>query len=225
MRKDLPPRVFRDLQDYLREGCARGEEGWESGSDEEDTLTGDLGGSLRCPWQELGGEAGKRWRFRVTYKKFRGRGRGADESIFGADGILEVQIEDRHTSTKHGKGVLFQAKKKGDSRKRKLLEQASRMERIAQNGSAIFEYGPNEYAAFDASELGGGRRLPVGGESWARLGDYLADRFLPCDVGKRGMFFDAVGRAIVYTDDTGDVIRARATMKHRLRIEVESEQG
>lgn len=222
MRNELPRKIFKALQDHLRKGCKRGEQGWESGSAEEDTLTGDLGSSLRRPWHNMSDEGGRRWRFRVTYKKFRGRGKGADERVFGADGIVEVQIEDRQNGSKHGKGVLFQAKKKGDKRARKLLEQATKMERIAQKGAAIFEYGPDEYIGFDASTIIDQDLANSEGNTRARLGDYLADRFLPCDVGKRGMFFDAVGRAIVYTDKNGDLIRVRATLRHRLRIEVES---
>lgn len=170
----------------------------------------------------------------MTYKKFRGRGKGADEKVFGADGIVEVQIEDRDTGTKFGKGVLFQAKKRGDRRRAKLLEQAGKMEEIVRQGSAIFEYGPNEYVGYDAStliedhvaEVNGNPRDHVAeddGNSRSRLGDYLAERFLPCGVGKRGMYYDAVGRAIVHTNERGELIRARATLRHRLRIEVVAE--
>jgi hypothetical protein len=158
----------------------------------------------------------------VTYTKFRGRGGGALEKTFGADGIVEVKIENLTTGKIHGKGVLFQAKKVTDKNRTRLTDQAKKMEKVAAHGSAIFEYGPEEYIGYDASELVNGHDRLTYGRSRNRLGNYLADRFLPCDVGKKGMFYDAVGKTIVYTNEDGDMVRARAMLKHRIRIEVAS---
>lgn len=224
MRNDMPQSVFASVQSHLRMGCLRGEKGWESGRQEEDTLTGDLCGSLRTDgWVELTDEDGGSWRFRVTYKKFRGRGKGAEEKIFGTDGIVEIQIENVDLGTKFGKGLLFQAKKYGDKDKSRLRLQAKKMEKVAAGGSAIFEYGPEKYNGVDSSQVLGNAGDFSRTKPKSRLGDYLADRFLPCESGKRGMYYDAVARAIVYADDSGNIVRARATLLHRLRIEVVTE--
>jgi hypothetical protein len=224
MKNDMPPSVFASVQSHLRAGCLRGEKGWESGHEEEDTLTGDLCGSLRTDgWVDLTDENGGRWKFQVTYKKFRGRGKGAEEKSFGTDGIVEVQIENVSLGTKFGKGLLFQSKKYGDKDKSRLRHQARTMEKVAAGGSAIFEYGPDKYTGIDSSQVLGdsinlSRTTPK-----ARLGDYLADRFLPCESGKRGMFYNAQAREIVYADENGNVVRAHATLDHRLRIEITTE--
>lgn len=224
MKNDMPQSVFASVQSHLRSGCLRGEKGWESGSEEEDTLTGDLCGSLRTDgWVDLTDENGSSWKFRVTYKKFRGRGKGAEEKIFGTDGIVEVQIENVALGAKFGKGLLFQAKKQGDKDKTRLRLQARTMEKVAAGGSAIFEYGPNKYTGVDSSQVLTNDAKLVREKAKARLGDYLADRFLPCESGKRGMYYDAVARAIVYADDNGNIVRAHATLLHRLRIEVVTE--
>lgn len=220
MKNKISKPVFEAIQELLRKGCARGEKGWESGADEEDTLTGDLCGALRTDgWITLSDDNGKLWKFRVTYKKFRGRGKDAEEKFFGSDGIIEIQIENVTNRIKVGKGLLFQAKKRSDSRRSKLQEQARAMEQIVSNGSAIFEYGPEKYFGFDSSQILSDSTA-VGK---IQLGDYLAEQFLPCYSGKLGMFYDANNRSIVYPDGSGSIVRKFAIVNHRLRIEVVNE--
>jgi hypothetical protein len=219
----IPPLVFASLQDKMRSGCEFAEQGWEAGSDEEDTLTGDLGASLRRPWQDVfDPDSREVWRWRVSYKKFRSKGKSADEKLFGADGIFEIAVLDQRTGTRYVKGLLFQAKKKGDARKKKLEEQARQMERIAPGGAAILEYGPNGYSAWDAAEsllnTTAGDEL----KRISRLGDYLAGRFLACKVGKLGIYYDAIRRSLVVPDETEGVRLVRARIGDRIRVEVES---
>jgi hypothetical protein len=49
VRDVIPESVFRAIQEYLRERTAFAEQGWTAGEDDEDTLTGDFGASLRTP--------------------------------------------------------------------------------------------------------------------------------------------------------------------------------
>src|SRR2546426_834811 len=85
-------------------------EGWEDGSEDEDTLTGDLGATLRTRRSTVTAN-GQTWVWRVRYKKFRGRGHRALERATGADGIFQIEVTTG--DQKHFKGVLFQAKKVG----------------------------------------------------------------------------------------------------------------
>jgi hypothetical protein len=210
--------VFLGIAAHLRRASTRGEEGFDQAENDEDTITGDFLSSLRTNWKSGDGA----WRWRVTYKKFKGRGRGAEEKELGADGIVQVEFDDRHRGRVVNKGLFFQAKKVGNRGRQELLEQVRKMERLVPSGCAVFEYGPAEYRAFDGSHVieHDGRLRSIQTETNNQIGDYLADRFLPCETGVRGCFFEAHSRTLVFPDATNGVQRLKAKLKHRLKIEV-----
>jgi hypothetical protein len=217
----LPTEVVHELQDHLRSGCAHAEDGWEGGQADEDALTGDLGASLRTKWQSVATGDGSAWRWRLKYTKFRGKGTGAEEKAIGADGIFQIEMEDTSSGEMHNKGLLFQAKKHNDRHKKKLFEQATAMGELAENASAIFEYGPRMYRGFDASHVdenfGSTKRNGAG----SRLGDYLADDFLPCKVGLRGLYYESARRTLFIPKAPKGFRRIRTRLKHGFRIEVQ----
>ena len=92
MQDVIPKGVFGAIQNHLRNRIAHAEQGWEAGEEEEDTLTGDLGGSLRTGGWIRSIQDDIPWHWRVTYKKFRGRGVNALESETGADGIFQIEV-------------------------------------------------------------------------------------------------------------------------------------
>jgi hypothetical protein len=53
------------------------------------------------------------------------------------------------------------------------------------------------------------------------LGNYLADYFLPCKVGKRGLYYDANREMLIIPDETNGFIALKKQLHHRLRIEVQ----
>ena len=163
------------------------------------------------------------WRWQVKYKKFRGRGGGAEESILGADGIVQIEVEDLTNGKTINKGLLFQAKKDGAKDLRRLRNQVEKMERVAKGGSAVFQYGPHGYRGVDSSVVLHTNSSVFKNEhgEMKRLGKYLSDRFLVCDVGLRGLFFDAVRRVLFVPDETNSVVQYRARLGHRLKIEVQ----
>jgi len=120
------------------------------------------------------------------------------------------------------KGVLFQAKKTSDRRRGKLLEQAQAMEGIAPRGSSIFEYGPQMYRGADSKAViaTNGNLSNIPGTAVVRLGDYLADRFLPCKIGLRGLYYEGTRRTLFIPKRTRGYRRLRARLKHQFRIEV-----
>lgn len=111
IRQYLPDIIYTAIQSHLREGANSAERGWESGNDEEDTLTGDLGANLRRHWSNPVSINGHEWKWQVTYKKFRGRGPNALENLCGEDGIFQIEVENTETLEITGKGLPFQAKK------------------------------------------------------------------------------------------------------------------
>ena len=144
MRDVLPETIYAAIREHLIEGARRAREGWEDGSDDEDTLTGDFGAMLRTPWTSPIVVSGEIWSWRVRYKKFRGRGRGAFERRSGADGIFQIEVT--RGDLKDFKGLLFQAKKAG-SPDGQLASQVERMEGLSAGSTAVIEYGPRGYRA------------------------------------------------------------------------------
>lgn len=219
MRQYLPKVIYTAIQSHLRNAAILAEGGWDAGNDEEDTLTGDLGATLRRTWSVPVSIDGHEWRWQVTYKKFRGRGPGAFEKYRGADGIFQIEIENIETSEFIRKGMLFQAKNQYNMRRAELTRQVSDMERLVPGGSAVIEYGPEIYRAFE-----GRRFLDIGDERPTiqpiRLGDFLADSFLGCTIGTLGMYYDAKRRIIIVPQ--GDRFRSyRIDIDNRIGIEVE----
>jgi hypothetical protein len=195
----IPPDSFKELQTHLREGVLHAEAGWEAGSEDEDTLTGDFGGSLRTHgWIDFP-QSIEPWQWRITYKKFRGRGGGAPEKVIGADGIVVVEVHLGNGGLMVSKGVLFQSKKAKGSSRGDMLDQVRRMEQTAPGGSAVFEFGPGGYRGASGRDILSAKeqqltRIP---HPEYQLGDYLAEQFLPCKSGLRGMYYDAVRENIV----------------------------
>lgn len=222
MQDVIPPGVFRDIQTHLREQTAHAEQGWEAGSDEEDTLTGDFCGSLRTSGWVESRENGTRWQWRVTYKKLRGRGRDAPEKMTGADGVFQVEVRPSDTPLFIPKGILFQAKKYQGSSRSDLITQVEEMERIAPGGSAVFEFGPDGYFGVSGrdvivSQQIDPKRIP---HPERPLGSYLADEFLPCEAGLRGMYYDAVRGNLSVPLERGGVKLVRVSLRHRIALQV-----
>lgn len=218
----IPSELFRGIQAHVRDRTTHAEEGWAAGSDEEDTLTGDFGGSLRTAWAEHD-EKGTHWQWRITYKKFRGRGAGALEKETGADGIFQIEVYPDDDGLVVTKGIIFQAKKVKGSSRADLLDQVQKMERIAPYGSAVFEFGPDGYKGASGNEIlilaDQSGHIPHAQES---LAGYLADKFLPCRSGLRGMYYDAVRHRLVVPGAEGAKI-VELRLGHRIGLEVRHE--
>ncbi|TBO44472.1 hypothetical protein [Pedobacter kyonggii] len=75
----IPYEVKNAIKNHLKEHCEIALEGYESANEEEDTLTGDLGATLRIRNQKVEvkeAQAGNQgtWNWSINYHKFRGRG-------------------------------------------------------------------------------------------------------------------------------------------------------
>ncbi len=218
----LPEGLLKKIQVYLQEGVRHAEKGWEAGSDEEDTLTGDLGANLRTKRVRRFG-AGTEWKWTISYKKFRGRGKHALEKTIGADGIIQIEVyPDTDDNSVITKGVLFQAKKVTARAGGLLGDQIRKMNALAPGGWAIFEYGPDGYFASNRENVPKESR-PQKRESanpLMPLGSFLADEFLSCRAGLRGMHFNA-NRRLLSVPNVHDASRlVEIHLDHRLNIEI-----
>ena len=225
MKQYLPPQIFDTIQRHLIRVGDVAQEGWEAGESEEDTLTGHLGGQLQRRWSRSILIDGDRWRWRVTYKKFRGRGPRAFEKATGADGIVQIEIDLLDQAESVTKGILFQAKKGNIRRDKDLREQVQDMESLAPNGSAVFLYGPDRYRAIEGqtylNELRTDARILR--DKVSGLGSFLGNEFLPCNSGIQGMYYDALRRNLIIPTATGSPRVLRVDLHHRISVDVTKE--
>lgn len=222
MNDVIPDSIFQPIQTQLVKVGDRAESGWEGGSDEEDTLTGALGEQLQTEWCAPVRISGVRWRWRIRYKKFRGRGKDAFENVTGADGILQIEVMRGLEGDVVFKGLLFQAKKNGG--RGKLLEQVQKMEKVAPGGSVVFVYREEGYLAVEGDAyITPSEDIQDSVEKHLQpLGSFLGKEFLPCNTGVRGMYYDAVRKLLLVPRAEGGIDALPVTMRHRLTIEVES---
>lgn len=213
----IPSFVLSEIGHHLRSASLNAEQGWESAHSDEDTLTGDLGATLRVGWKSVN-DGVDEFKWRVKYAKFRGRGEGAEESVLGADGIFQIEIEDGVSGALRTKGLLFQAKKHTNRNRRELLKQTDAMNDLVPGGACVIEYGPTSYRAFNATSVLQKDGLRSGGY---RLGDYLAGQFLPCLAGKWGLYYEVNRHVLMLPDASDGYHRVRARLKHSFRIEVQ----
>lgn len=226
MKDTMPPQVYDAIQRHLLLRGNQAHRAWESASEDEDSLTGDFGRTMATPWVDRAVNVnGETWYWRVGYKKFRGRGPGAFESHSGADGIFQIEVSRADGGSVHHKGILFQAKTQKLGFGSQLISQVTTMEEIAPKGSAVFEFGPEGYRAIRGGEyleeLGNHRRLPR--DVVQPIGGFLADEFLPCEAGVRGMYYDGMRRQLLVPSPKGPLRSYRFDVGHRIRVDVVSQ--
>ncbi|MEP7125042.1 MAG: hypothetical protein ABJE95_29195 [Byssovorax sp.] len=222
MRDIIPDRVFDEIADHIRRQMRHAEEGWRAGSSEEDTITGDLGGSLRTRQMHKTTSHGSSYEWGISYKKFLGKSKRSVEKRLGADGIFQIEYEDLETGKMETKGLLFQSKNQWKGRNEKLLNQVGDMEKFLPGGGAVFDYGPNGYKACDAVSAiqADGRRNLVPESNLLTLSDYLVDRFMECKTGTRGAYYDAARNVLIIPDRSNGFDEQRFFVESRFRIEV-----
>jgi hypothetical protein len=222
MRDVIPNQVFDEIADHIRRQMHHAEEGWRAGSSEEDTITGDLGASLRTHHMRASSSDGMVYRWGISYKKFLGKSKRSVEKRLGADGIFQIEYEDLRTGKMETKGLLFQSKNQWKGRNQKLLGQVGDMERFLPGGGAVFDYGPDGYKACDGVHAiqADGRRDRVHGSELLTLSDYLVNRFMECKSGTRGAYYDAARNVLIIPNRNNGFDEQRFFVESRFRIEV-----
>jgi hypothetical protein len=186
------PTLVRDfIEDRYLAGTANAEAQYQNAAGDEDTLTGALG-ALIATSQPVS------FRFglieivvQISYRKLRGRGKDAPEKRFGADGIFQLQVTWPGRST-FQKGLPFQSKKNWKGRNSELTRQAKDMLNTV-GGGIVIDYTPNGYKACEIAhviETHGNRRAVDRAGHLEPLGQLLAHRFLDCQVGIQGLYYD-----------------------------------
>jgi len=227
MKTLLPTPVFDAVSEHLRRCGQRAHRDWAPNQANEDSLTGAAFADFRTRRTRRVYVNGQEWRWRITTRKFVSGGKGSEESLTGADGIVEVEIRHEATGRFENKGLLVQAKKRWSGRDKRLLGQVRDMESLAPGSSAAFAYAPGGYIGIDGRSIvvAEGDRRHVDEAADLPLGDYLADRFLACEVGLRGLYYEP-RRRMLHLPATPDRPEALAFLvPQRMRIEIEEIRG
>lgn len=112
MKNLLPREVLDSLHDRYRAGVDAAEAMFEESEADEDALTGALGQAISMPHAQTFITGQGVYSVRVSYRKIRGRGKGAPEKALGADGIFQSIISDVTGKQLFRKGLPFQSKKR-----------------------------------------------------------------------------------------------------------------
>ncbi len=223
MKEVVPDAVVRDIQQHLRTNCEVAEEGFGSAMMDEDSVTGALGERLRTTRSQTRTHytGDSIWQWRVTSTKLRGRGPNPAENTVGADGFFQIEVEDFSNGALWRKGMLFQAKMEKNKDTKLLIQEMKHMEEITPNESLVVEYSRNGYRAIRSSELlRTGKSLRSVSDNAVRgLGDILADQFVVCTLGVRGMYYDSQ-RQIILVPSPEDMLARRFAVDHRISIDI-----
>ncbi|MBR9802586.1 hypothetical protein GYB59_13285 [bacterium] len=223
MQDVIPNQIIAQIQRHLRSRCRIAQQGFSQMEMDEDSVTGALGERLRTT-RSQGRTAivdGATWRWKITSQKLRGRGPKAAETTVGADGLFQIEVEDVDGGQVWRKGMLFQAKMEKNSDKQLLVQEMKNMEEITPNESLVVEYGENGYRAVRSSELLRSDKSlrTVDEDSIHNLGDMLADQFVVCTLGVRGMYYDSQ-RQIILVPSPEDMLARRFAVDHRISIDI-----
>jgi hypothetical protein len=208
----LPPAVINSLRDHFYAGVTLAELGYTHGAGDEDSLTGALGQALFTPGRQRIGTPDGLFEWSTHYFKLRGRGAGAPEKHFGADGIFQLEVSDEVSGKYRKKGLLFQAKREWHSKDSQLVQQCERM-RALESDSIVIDYSPRGYQAFDAGLVVAvdGKRAAIPTGSERRLAETLGDDFVRCRRGVEGISYDPQRELVVITPLVAGVSRQPRT--------------
>lgn len=223
MRESIPSSVFGSIARHFRSASRGAQRSWETNRAAEDSLTGAAFAAFTTHRTRRYLSDGNEWRWRVQAYKFASGGKDSEEKITGADGIIEIEVRHSVTGQAESKALLVQAKKAWTGRNKKLLTQVGDMERLAKGSSAALDYLPTGYVAVTGREVlaaeGNLRRVPD--PEVVPLGDFLAERFLPCEVGTRGLYYEPRRHLLHLPPLDGGADAVLFVIRERLRINVE----
>lgn len=218
----IPEPVKAGIRQHMRDAIAHAEQGFVAANEDEDTITGDLGGSLRSGRQRVQAAVSEQsgtgdWVWEITYSKFRGRGGAAPETTLGADGLFELGVA--HGGIREQKSVLFQAKVAGEGG-RDLLEQSIKLS-TWREAATVVSYSQAGYRAVPLDDIIAGRGS-LSHQAGEPLADFLAGRFLDCRVGDTDLMYDARRRRLIWRSMTGEVVATQFAIGQRIAVLVEA---
>lgn len=214
----IPQQVKDSIQRHLNESITKGLKAYESAFEDEDVLTGHLFGLMKIEEQSVvidSIEIGGTWKWAIDYKKFGGRGKGATESIIGADGIFELSLFRDNQESK--KSLLFQSKLDWATRDEKLYLQCSKL--ATWLGAAIIvNYTQDEIETYSINEvLANQGRRP---SEMKPLNQLLSVDFMNCLIGDSDLRYDASHKRLIWRSKNNDIVATTFNLKRRLKLKI-----
>jgi hypothetical protein len=192
MQDILPDAVLADLREHYYAGVTAAEIGFAHNAADEDSVTGALGQSLLTRGIRFVEVDGQSYHWRAFHYKLGGRGKGAAERKFGADGIFQLEVFDQLGAVMRRKGLLFQAKKEWTGTDRRLMQQVELMAEYSPS-AIVVDYRHSGFKGVAGHEViqaqGNRRAIPVGRDM--RLAEILGDDFVRCRRGDVGVFWNS----------------------------------
>jgi hypothetical protein len=223
MRDALPVPVYESIAKYLRAAGQRAAKSWPVNRAHEDSLTGAVFHEFATYRTRQAYADGHKWHWRVQPYKFGSGGVDSEEKRSGADGIIEIEVKHLETGEIQSKALLVQAKKEWSGTDSTLLDQVQRMENIVEGSCAAFDYSSTGYSAVTGRGVieASGNRRRVPNSEIESIGEFLADRFLACTVGVRGLYYEPRRHLLHLPTGFGRPEAVRFPIRERLRVEVE----
>lgn len=216
----IPEPVRSDIRDHIDHGIAKAQSGFLSAHEDETSLIGALGESLRTETRtvvvvsrqtEYPGE----WKWLINYTKFRGLGPNSTEKALGADGVFELNLFSPFRTEK--KSLLFQSKIKNRN-EGDLLEQSIKLS-TWREAAFVLVFAEDKYSAIpiDAVIESRGKLRKIEG---IFLNKYLGTDFLNCTVGDDELNYDARKRQLRWRTHRDEIVAADFSVGHRISVEV-----
>ena len=217
----IPAQVIDNISVHIQSAVTKAVEGFWSANEDEDTLTGHLGASIKTGTHTVNvvqDEISGPWKWSLDYSKFRGRGANATESHLGADGIFELNVDWGYRTER--KSLLFQSKTEWDDSP-DLVEQSILLSTWREAAIAI-DYRPEGFEAFSVDSVLSSRGKRSNAGRGIPLQDALSDYFLKCKIGNTDLRYDTRSRRLYWRDTNGLLVGVQFSVPHRMRLKVQA---
>lgn len=217
----IPEEVLKSITEHIETSIPRAVAGFMSANEEEDTMTGHLGGCLRTGVHIVevsNSEIDGPWKWSIEYNKFRGRGKDANERFIGADGIIELSLDS--FGRKETKSLLFQAKVDWRT-DRSLLQQAVLLS-TWREASIFINYTETAIEALSIDSVLRSRGIRSNANEVISLADALTKYFIKCKIGSTDLAYDAIARQLRWRATNGVIVATQFSIPHRLRVKVKA---
>lgn len=216
----LPQQVKDAIKKHLDHAIEKAIKGFPSAYEDEDVLTGHLFGLMKIDEQVVeidDVEIGGKWKWSIDYKKFRGRGKNATESILGADGIIELNLF--RDGRSESKTLLFQSKLDWKRKDKDLYVQCSKL--LTWLGAVtVINYTEDEFETYKVEDIFANHgEKPVNTQP---LKELLGGDFLNCTIGDGDLKYDPFTKTLSWLDVNNDVVSTKFNMNRKLKIKVKA---
>jgi hypothetical protein len=215
----IPDEVKSDIAKHMEKAITAAVDGFYSACEDEDSLTGHLGGLLRIGNQNVKvdgrDQISNNWQWSIEYRKFRGRGINATEKILGADGVIELHVAGFRYRVK---SLLFQSKLnlRKDIR---LLSQCAKLS-TWKEAACVINYTEEGYSVYGIEDILRSQGELPSEEKRNSLIDYLNNQFLVCKVGDTSLKYFARERVLQWKSLDGKTVAVDFSVKNRIKINV-----